>query len=100
MNTYDLEIVNCTGTLDDIETKLNDINGSFTHFAVGYNSSSEEYVAVFFSVIGYYNVKVVSDKGSTLQGIPIVMDNDTSYPETTNKHGLAVLTAPIGIHSI
>ena len=67
MDTYSEPVVNYTGTLESIasnETMLNTINDPLiTHFAVGYNSSDENktYTVAFFSMSGYYKVKVVSD---------------------------------------
>ena len=79
------------------ETMLNTINDPLiTHFAVGYNSSDENktYTVAFFSMSGYYKVKVVSDKGNCLQAIKISIDkDDEQMSETTytKKNGLAVL---------
>ena len=73
VNTYKPEIVNYTGTLDNIsnnETVLNAIKDPMvTHFAVGYNPSDKTHLVAFFSMTGYYKVRVISNNSNPLKAI-------------------------------
>ena len=102
VNTIDdIGIEEYEGTLDALmknDSVLKNIrNSSITHFAVGYDNLNHLYTVAFFSVTGYYPVKVVSDEGTPLQGVKVIVDGDDAkytYGDVT------ILEAPVGSHTV
>ena len=74
-------------------------SSSITHFAVGYDNFNDLYTVAFFAVTGYYPVEVMSENGTPLQGITVIVDGDEYNAVYTNA-GVTILDAPVGSHTV